>query len=124
MSKKIQKNYSYFASFVTFPQDKYTSFQVGVKNEDGTYTNYKVFCFEKHEWLVHGTKFKLKDIISVELGDWQGKPQFNITAEIAKEETAADMANAYLEQTVNDGKKAEEEFSGPTLDISADMLPF
>lgn len=120
MNKKIQKNFNYFANFVTHPKGKYTAFQVGIKNDDNTYTNYKFFCFDKHEWLKDGTKFKLNDIISVELGEWQGKPQFNITADISPEETKASMANAYLEQTETD---VDEDLTTDIV-IDDDDLPF
>lgn len=121
MSTKIQKGFNYFANFVTYPKNQYTAFQVGVKNNDNTYTNYKFFCFERHDWLKDRTKFQLDEIISVELGEWQGKPQFNITANISQEETKQDMADAYLNQTQADTVSQDQ---GSGIEIDSDDLPF
>ena len=117
---RLQKGFHYYANYVSYPQDKYTAFQVGVKQEDGSYHNYRFFCFDRYDWLQDGTRFKLDDIVSVLQNEYNGKQQFQVTADISM----ADVEESQSGYVQDKEPSVEEEFGGNTLDIQADDLPF
>lgn len=89
----LKKNYNYYAKFVRFPQNKYTGFSVGIKdNDNGGYKNYSIFCFEKHD-IKDGDKIKFKEFISIDQQTYNGKTKISVAAEIevVKEEVASDV---------------------------------
>lgn len=117
----LKAGYKYYANFVRYIHDKYTSFSVGIKQQDGSYQNYGFFCFEVYDWLKDGTPFVLDEIISVEQREYKGKPQFQITARISPkyEDENLNYADNLVDELEEDYNTNE-----PTLDISADDLPF
>lgn len=121
MNKPVQlkQGYSYYCNFVKFPQDRFTSFSVGVKQQDNTYQNYQIFSFGKHD-IKDGDKIKIDKIISVEQSEYNGKQQFKLTCEISLDDF--EYANKNNQQEYQASEKVNDK---PLLDhANMEDLPF
>lgn len=108
--------WKYKVKFVKFPQDKYTSFTVGVKDKDsGGYVNYQMFALKKYDNLIDGDEIQITKIISTEATEYNGKQQLKVTCEfdIVNE---SNQEQVYYNQETSSNK--------PILDITSDDLPF
>ena len=80
----INDKWKYKVKFVKFPQDKYTSFSVGVKVKDSNdYVNYQMFALKKYDNLVDGDEVQITKIISTEATEYNGKQQLKVISTTA-----------------------------------------
>lgn len=130
----INKEWSYYANFVRFPQNKYTTFTVGVKDrQTGKWKNYNIFSFGVAD-LKDGDQVKFTDFISIDQKEYQGKQQFSVTAEFVvlnnsgTEESFEAVAEEEFVPISNDEfvpvQEPEVVDDEPLIDISNDDLPF
>ena len=124
----LKKNWFYYAKWVKFPQDKYTTLSVGVKNgSTGGYKNYNVFIFTKVD-IKDGDKFKFIDFISIDQKEWKNKTQFQVTAEIEVEQVGATIPPSEEAYSQEDAPMIDDEVAyvedEPVLNITSDDLPF
>lgn len=105
----LKEKFKYKVKFVKHPQDKYTTFNVGVKIKDSTeYMNYRIFVFSVVN-VQDGDEISFTKFISVEGKKYNGEVQINVSAEI-------EIVGGELPKNVVDTE--------PVLNISSDDLPF
>ena len=112
----INDKWKYKVKFVKFPQDKYTSFSIGVKVKDSNdYVNYQMFALKKYDNLVDGDEIQITKIISTEQSEYNGKQQLKVTCEF-------DIVNGSSQEQVYYNQETESK--EPILSIQTDDLPF
>lgn len=118
----IDEKWSYYANYVRHPQDKFTTFMVGVKNKDtGLYTNYSIFSFGKHE-IEDGDKVQITKIISTELDPFvkkDGTQNIKATVEFKVIEKGSKQV-----QQPEQAQTQTQVNNEPALDITNYDLPF
>lgn len=120
------EKFSYKVNFVKFPQDRYTSFSIGVKIKDSnSYENYQIFCFKKHESLQNGDTVRIKEIFSTEAVIYNNKKQLKVTCDIEIIGKANDP-NVYQAPKQEYVQQTAPASNQPTksIDITDDDLPF
>ena len=111
----INDKWKYKVKFVKFPQEKYTSFSVGVKVKDSNdYVNYQIFALKKYDNLIDGDEIQITKIISTEATEYNGRQQLKVTCEF----------DVIKNENAQEDYSADEYTEKETLDISDDMLPF
>lgn len=108
--------WKYKVKFVKFPQDKYTSFSVGVKDKNsGEYVNYQMFALKKYDNLTDGDEIQITKIISTEATEYNGRQQLKVTCEFDIVNGSNQEQVYYSQETVS---------NEPALSIHDDSLPF